>query len=174
MPKKIRPIRIEGNIAYVPLTRGYEAVIDAADVHLVEGWNWYANIDGNTIYAARKTPRKPGPRTSIIMHRAIMACEKDVMIDHRNGNGIDNTRGNLRSATNTQNQWNQNPPPRGSSRFRGVCWAKDTQKWQAQICIGADKKRLYLGQFANETDAASAYNTAALIYHGDFASINHI
>ena len=48
MPKAIRQIRVDGNIAYVPLTRGYEAVIDAADVPLVEGWNWYAHPVGRT------------------------------------------------------------------------------------------------------------------------------
>ncbi len=70
--KKVRPIRIDGRFAYVPLTKGYEAIIDVEDVPIVEGWNWSASPKGGTAYAVRRSPSGHG---RVRMHRVIMGSE---------------------------------------------------------------------------------------------------
>ncbi len=88
---KVRPIRIEGDLAYVPLTKGYEAVIDAADVCLVENFNWYADTShGHTVYARRNVNN--GKPCSIKMHRVITGCEEGLLVDHKDCNGLNNRR----------------------------------------------------------------------------------
>lgn len=98
MPKKIRTIRVEGNIAYVPLTHGHEAIIDACDASLVDAFNWYARVRPHTVYAVRTTRSGMVKRDSR-MHRAIMGDPDGFEVDHINGNGLDNRRDNLRLAT---------------------------------------------------------------------------
>jgi hypothetical protein len=90
MPKSIRPIRVEGNVAFVPLTKGRESVIDAADVHLVEGFNWFAHVRGGGAYACslRLSPK----RKHIILHRIIMGDPDGLEIDHIDGDGLNNRR----------------------------------------------------------------------------------
>ena len=84
MPKAIRQIRVDGNIAYVPLTHGYEAIIDAADVPLVEGLNWLAHLAGRTVYA-----RCASGSPKVYLHRFIMRPADDMCVDHISGDGLD-------------------------------------------------------------------------------------
>lgn len=164
MTKHIRPIRVEGNIAFVPLTQGYEAMIDAADVHLVEGFNWCASVDGNTIYAQRSGPR-PEKRT-IILHRVLMGEPEGLEVDHCNGNGLDNRRANLRVATTAQNAQNRRITERNTSGFKGVHWDKRDRKWRARIVL--DGERISLGLFTTPEAAHAAYCSASAKFHGEF------
>ena len=107
MPMKIRPIRIEGQVAYVPLTKGYEAVIDATDAPLVEGWNWRAMVKKHTVYAVRGEWLGQGEWRTISIHRVILNPPDGLLVDHRDGNGLLNQRFNLRGATPSQNGCNQ-------------------------------------------------------------------
>ena len=165
MPKKhIRPIRVEGQLAYVTLTKGYEAVIDATDVPLVEGFNWKAQIDSHTVYANRTGPRPR--RENIIMHRVLMGFPVGLEVDHRDGNGLNNRRANLRDATVSQNRSNRKLGPGNKAKLKGVSWHKLAGKWQAHIT--ANKKHVYLGLF-NDADAAhAAYARASAELHGEF------
>lgn len=79
------------------------------------------------------------------------------VIDHINGDRDDNRLGNLRDVDNSANQQNKRGGG-GTSQHLGVCWAKDTRKWQAQIKSGG--KTIYLGQYDDELDAAAAYRAA--------------
>ena len=89
------------------------------------------------------------------------------LTDHRNGDGLDNQRHNLRPATNSQNNHNRGPAIGRSSSYKGVHWHKGCRKWQASIRI--DGKRRHLGLFASEEDAARAYAEAALEVQGEYA-----
>jgi len=172
MAKRIRPVVIDGDIVRVPLTRGLEAVVDLADIALVEGRNWCASDAGNTFYAVSAVAGSAtSGRTTLQMHRAIMGFEPgDPEVDHRDGDGLNNRRSNLREATSAQNQANQRPQAARSSRFKGVCWNKWSQRWMAQINV--DGRQRHLGRFADEVDAARAYDAAALETWGEFAHLN--
>lgn len=108
------------------------------------------------------------------MHRFILRLKKGdgVQTDHWNCNGLDNQRRNLRRASHAQNQANQRKQNGRSSRFKGVYWNKERQKWQAQIEVGDD--RYNLGRYKGEKDAARAYNAAARRYFGRFAKLNSL
>jgi hypothetical protein len=91
------------------------------------------------------------------------------LIDHRDGNGLNNTRRNLRRATDAQN-CRDSPQRRGASQFKGVTWVARNEKWRAVIAVCG--KQTSLGYFEHEYDAARAYDAAALKHFGEFACIN--
>lgn len=153
----LRPIRIEGDVAYVPLTKGYEAVIDAADVSLVAGINWSASVRGRTVYAyARHTS----------LHRLIMKAPPGLCVDHCDGDGLNNQRDNLRLVTHGQNMLNQKPTRGASSELKGVRLHKRTGQWRATITI--NRKTHHLGLFATEQEAHAAYVAASRYLHGEY------
>lgn len=163
MPRKIRQIRVEGNIAYVPLTRGYEAVIDVADVPLVSSWNWHVLPHPNTTYAMRKGAGSP--RKTILMHRVIMGDPEGLDVDHKDGDGLNNLRINLRVATHSQNRCNQRISKSNTSGFKGVSRRK-TGKWKAQIMVG--RRSFYLGLYDTPEAAHAAYIAASVDLHGEY------
>jgi hypothetical protein len=165
MPRTIRTIRIEGNIAYVPLTRGYEAIIDADDVPLVDAWNWTAIVGLSNVYAFRNYWKDKSKRR-VYLHRAIMGEPDGFQVDHINGNGLDNRRVNLRLATRSQNQHNRGANFNNTSGFKGVTWHNGAKKWQAQIAFCGKNK--YLGCYDTLEAAHAAYAEASLKYHGEF------
>ena len=165
----VKPIRLNGEVAYVPLTQGFEAVIDASDAALVEGFNWYARVDGNTVYALRKD-RTGGHCKTILMHRLILGESCTFAVDHADGNGLNNTRRNLRYATTQQNQQNQRKSKGRSSKYKGVTLHKPTGKWLARIRV--DGHLHYIGQYDDERAAALAYNARAKSICGPFARLN--
>jgi len=166
---KLKPIRIEGGIAYVTLTRGYTAIIDAADAPLVAGFNWSAMTTSGLIYAQRKDYSSDKPRT-VLMHRAIMDEPNGLEIDHIDCNGINNQRANLRVATRSQNMCNRRLSGKNSSGLKGVTWYKRGGKWAAQIF--ANKQRIHLGYHATPEAAHEAYAEASARLHGDFGRLS--
>jgi len=165
---KARPIRIEGDVAYIPLTQGYEAVIDAADVPLVAGFNWCANVQSHAIYVKRAV--RCGPkRSTVTLHRVLMDEPDGMQIDHIDGDGLNNRRLNLRKATAAQNQHNQGINIVNTSGFKGVGFHKESGKWSAKIKI--NRKRLHLGYFATPEAAHAAYAEASARLHGEFGRV---
>ncbi len=105
------------------------------------------------------------------MHRLITRAPKGKVVDHENGDGLDNRRANLRVCDHRQNRRNhQRPRKGGASRFHGVGWWKRDQKWRAKISV--DGRTIHLGYFADEEDAARAYDQAAREHFGEYASTN--
>ena len=166
MTKRLRPIRIEGNLAYVPLTHGYEAVIDAADAHLVDKYNWYAATGRKTVYGARADCSGPKQRM-VRLHRQIMGEPDGLQVDHRDGDGLNNRRSNLRVATNSQNTCNQAIRRSNSSGYKGVHKHKD--KWRADI--SRDGRRRFLGLHDTPEAAHAAYCKASAELHGEFGGV---
>ena len=162
----IRPIMIAGNIASITLTKGRVAMIDAADVPLVEGWNWTAQISGQNAYAIRGERRPNGGHGTIRLHRVIMGDCSGCEIDHINGNGLDNRRANLRVASHGENMRNRRINTNNSSGYKGVCWCERSSQWLAQIRISG--RRRHLGYFPTKEAAGEAYAKAAAELHGDF------
>lgn len=166
-----RPIRIDGDVAYVTLTKGYVAVIDAADVPLVDGFNWCAEVnarpDGTikAVYARRKDYSGLKGKT-IHMHRLIAGTPDGLETDHEDGNGLNNRKTNLRSATKAQNGRNRGKNANNTSGFKGVSFRKDIGKWMSKIAV--DRKQRFLGFFRCPTAAHFAYVRASADVHGEY------
>lgn len=106
------------------------------------------------------------------MHRLLMTSPTGTMVDHINGNGLDNRKENLRVVTNSQNLMNRGKNKNNTSGYKGVLWDKVRNKWIA--LIGFNNKNIYLGRFFTKNEAAFAYNAKAEELFGEFAQINII
>lgn len=166
-PRAIREIRVEGNVAFVPLTQGYEAVIDAADVPLVQGRRWHVRNVSKVRYAQSSTVARDGgkPR-KLHMHRVVLDAPADLEVDHIDGDGLNNRRENLRLATKSQNQANRGPSAVSTSGLKGVSFHRRVGMWQA--FIKARGKVYWLGYHATPEDAHKAYASSARDLFGEF------
>lgn len=152
----------------IQLTQGKVALVDDADFDWLNQWKWYAMKSKNTFYAVRANKE----RQKVLMHRVILGLtDFSLLPDHIDNDGLNNQRSNLRIATQSQNRFNTANKIKGSSKFKGVCITKDRKKWQAHI--QKEKQQIYLGCFETEEQAAFAYDQAAIIYHGEFATLNN-
>ena len=149
----------------IPLSRGLVSLVDAADFDLiVAAGKWYAAPSRNTFYA-RHSYWRDGKVRHVQMHTLITGWS---FVDHRNGDGLDNRRQNLRPANDSKNQMNARMRSDNPSGFKGVC--ADRHRWMARIQL--DGRRTYLGYFATPQEAARAYDEAALSLFGEFARFN--
>lgn len=146
----------------IPLIHGGEAIIDAGDLALVAGYRWRRRRFGRLEYAVASTVRD-GVYTSVCMHRLILGLTKAdrIHVDHENHDGLDNRRGNLRTATPRQNAANSRKQLGTSSRFIGT--HKKDGSWSSRIELPgkAHRKSISLGQYGSEAEAAYAYGFAA-------------
>jgi hypothetical protein len=154
----------------VRLSQGKVAIVDDEDFESVNQFKWYAHRDGNTFYAYRCF-RLNGVRHKVSMHQFIFG---EVNVDHKNLDGLDNRRLNLRRATKSQNGMNRQKDSRLlSSKFKGVYWHTKAARWRAQIGSGQKShEKQYLGSFKSEEEAARAYDEAAQRLFGEFAHLN--
>lgn len=162
----IRPVRIEGDTAFITLTRGFEAVIDAVDVPLVMAGNWYASVQPYTVYAVR-SQLIGDKREAFRLHRVIMQPGLDQEVDHIDRDGLNNRRSNLRLASRSENARNQGRRSTSASGFKGVTWHQRSKKWAATISVLG--KQIHLGLFQTPQDAHATYVAAATELHGEFA-----
>lgn len=152
---------------------GRVALVSPEDYPLVTPYRWNvwederAHYDGGP-YAIAHIWRE-GKRTTVMMHSLIMPDWAEV--DHKNFNGLDNRRENLRDGT-TGNTHNQRPRDRGTSQYKGVHWHKPSAKWWARITYKG--KTRSLGLYIDEKKAAQAYNQAAIKLFGEYAYLNVI
>ena len=144
-------------------------LVDDEDYEILNRFSWYliertdgcyayTKIDGNTVY----------------MHQFVLPSNDPKLTpDHKNGNGLDNQKINLRLATPSQQGANRGKQSNGkSSQYKGVCWDKENRKWIVHIKV--DKKMIHLGRFKSEKRAAVIYNEAAVKHFGEFAKLNTI
>lgn len=156
----------------IPLNHGYFAKVDDDDFEWLSKWRWYAVKGGKTVYAARGIVKDDGKSSVMQMHRQILGVtDPKIQVDHRFGDGLDNTRENIRLCTRSQNLMNRGGFV-GSSQYKGVTWNKKRKLWLAGITI--NKKLKIIGGFLVEEDAARAYNYAAKVNFGDFAKYNNV
>lgn len=150
----------------IPLTKGQFAIVDDEDYDWLVRWKWQcrASEKGRRLYAGRTSK-------AILMHRVIMNAPREFVIDHIDGNGLNNQRHNLRVCTYRQNQQNQRIQQTSkTSCYKGVSWSKETNKWS--VAIRVDGRLTRLGYFIFEPDAGRAYDVAALQHFGEFARLN--
>lgn len=167
MRRNTRAIRIEGAVAYIQLTKDYEAVIDVEDAPLVKNYNWSVVVRPHVIYAKRTSLRSmTGKRLTVFLHREIMNAPDHLEVDHINKNGLDNRRSNLRLATRQQNACNQKAHADNRSGIKGVTQSRG--RWAAYIQVKGVAKNL--GRFPTKEMAHIAYKEASGRLHGEFGS----
>jgi len=152
----------------IELSNGMMAQVDDCDYDALSRWKWTAHYNkcGRRWYAERN-----GGQKTISMHRQLMDFPEGQIVDHKDRNGLNNQRSNLRLATRSQNNANRAASRNNlTSKFLGVAFEKDRRKWTARI--RKNRKGYRLGSFNTEHEAAIAYNEAAKKLHGEFANIN--
>ena len=161
------------NFTEIKITKGESTIVSNEDFDSlnIRKWQCFARVrNGRIEKYARTTMQINGKKTSFLMHRFIMGNPKGFLIDHINGDTLDNRRENLRVVTNSQNLMNSRIRNNTSSKYKGVSFDKNSQKFKAQIQINKNKK--HLGLFSNEIDAAKCYNENALKLFGEYAKTN--
>lgn len=164
---------LDTEVVELRLSQGKLTTIDRADLELVESygrWRQFKSSSGCTYYAMAAIRKPDGRQTSLLLHRLLTGAPKGVRVDHRDGNGLNNRRSNLRLATGTQNCSNRAHAQNNTSGFKGVSSAKRGGKWKAYVSVNHNK--IHLGYYTDRWAAAVAYNVAALGHFGDYAAIN--
>ena len=146
----------------------YVALVDDEDFEALNEIKWSIMKCPRSLYAV-KIIRVNGRTATIRMHQLVLNGKG---IDHIDGNGLNNQKYNLRFCTNSENQMNVRKQKNTSSIYKGVCFHKITGKWMAHIRING--KRIHLGLFISEVDAAKAYNAKAIELFCGFAHLNII
>lgn len=157
------------------LTQGFVAWVDDDDYVRLSEHKWCVSRMGRRWYAIRWQPGADDTQKKVYMHREILNAKPGQEVDHVLGESspgiVHNWRANLRLCSHVQNLQGFKRKKKGmSSRFRGVCWWEDRQKWTAQIQVKGRKR--HLGVFESEENAARAYDVAAKRFFGEFASPN--
>ncbi len=151
----------QGAVKQIPLGEGVYAYVDAGDYEWLSQWAWH--LHGG--YAVR---HENGKR--IYMHREIMQPPDGMVVDHANRNKVDNTRANLNVCTQQENTLHRSKRNGASSRFRGVSYNGNSGKWVARITF--EGRRLFLGYFTEEVEAARAHDRKAAELMGASAPRN--
>lgn len=156
----------------IMLTRGKVALVDDKDYEYLNQWRWeyFINKRTNQEYAIRRIYNND-IRTTIWMHREIMQTSKEFEVDHRDGNGLNNQKDNLRNCTHHQNRMNNKLQTNNTSGYTGVYWSEHHQKWFA--CIKLNGKKIGAGYYSIKEEAAIARDKLAKQYFGDFARLNY-
>lgn len=150
-----------------------EVLVDGEDAPLLAAYTWHIHAPphAHTYYVIRNRT-KGEVHTHARLHRLLLNAGPGQHVDHINGNGLDNRRGNLRLCTRSENLGNRRLNGNSKSGIKGVYWAKDRQKWRAEIQVRGEQIRL--GQFLDLEEAKAAYVQAALKYFGEFANVEGV
>ena len=151
----------------IPLSQGKFALVDDEDFEELKKYRWYATCPKNIFYAYRSFILN-GNRVKRSMHCKIIHKVDGLIIDHIDGDGLNNQRSNLRLCTNAENQRNSKKFRNNTTGYRGVYKMKHSNRFESKICV--DGKRIYLGGFSTKEEAYKAFCDAAKTYHKEFAS----
>lgn len=147
----------------IQLTQGFVAMVDDEDYEWLSKFKWCAKKDGGRVYANRAR-RANGKPSTVTMHQEIMKTSPGVRGDHIDGNGLNNQRSNLRTATQTQNRWNTvRLNKNNTSTATGVQWLKSRNRWIAVI------SHKTIGLFRTFEGAKVARRLAEIALYGEFA-----
>jgi hypothetical protein len=158
------------------LKSGYVVLIDDEELHKTEGYGWSPSFDSNNgskklPYIVAHSSRKNYAKDHTIrLHRLIMNAQKGQIVDHINGNPLDNRKVNLRFATPAQNNANSIKSKLTKNKYKGAYFAKgkNGKQWRSIITVG--RKRIHLGYFCTPEEANAAYLEAAVQHYGEFAN----
>ena len=156
----------------INLIRGYSTLVDDEDFERFGMLRWSVReaATQSVCYPYAVIHIRNPRRGFIYLHRSITGCPDGLVVDHINGDTLDNRRSNLRICTRGENARNQQLSCSNTSGFKGV--TRSGPKWHAQISAGPGKRRVHIGNFKTPVEAAMAYDAAARKYHGEFARLN--
>jgi len=143
--------------------------IDGSDFEKVNKLTWNTHKMQNNKFYVKHDFWEKNIRSSMYLHRYIMDCPDEMVVDHIDGNPLNNCRSNLRICTRRQNLFNSKKLKGSKNKYRGV--RKDHNRFHAYI-KGDNEKQLYLGSFLTEEEAALKYNEVALRLRGEFAVLS--
>jgi hypothetical protein len=154
--------------------KGYNVLIDDDDYELINDYKWFKlkvknTSDFSKVYFRAHYGYNNGKQVIVLLHRLIMGNPSNMVIDHINGDILDNRKCNLRQCKQSDNRKNSIISRNSSSGYKGVSWHRATKKWRSRITL--NKKQIVLGYFNDKEEAYIAYCNAAPIYHGEFARI---
>jgi hypothetical protein len=156
----------------IKLTQNKYALVDDADFYLLSGVKWYAMKypSGDTYYAVRARKANGKSISRLQMQNVIMNPAMGMLVDHKDGDGLNNQRSNLRICTPKENGYNRKINKNNKSGFKGV--RNNKNRWEVKII--KDGKYYHLGRFKDLLEAAKVYNDAAKKLFGEFAKLNKI
>lgn len=149
----------------IPLTKGQFTIVDDEDYEFLSQWDWFAHAGRNSYYAYRGVGE-----SHVIMHRVILnVTDKDLVVDHIDGDGLNNQKSNLRTCTKNENTRNSVKRKDNTSGYKGVSWHKQSRKWVVNI---QHNNQCWSKSFSNIIEAARAYDEKARELFGEFARLN--
>ena len=155
----------------IKLTRGKYAIVNVEDFEWLNQYKWHCSYHGYAKRAVYKRTGKGRRQVEIYMHKLLCPVPDGMIVDHINRNSLDNRRENLRAATQKQNVWNRKfIRKRGKTRYNGIRWDKNKEKWQVRLTINGRRKSF--GYYADEIEAAKVYDRVAKKYRGEYACLN--
>jgi len=158
-----------GAFRRIDIGEGKYTLVEPEDYYTYGKYKWVVYGTGSNLYVIRHRMTGEAKTETVYMHREIMNPPKGLLVDHRYGVSLDNRRGNLRLATPSENMLNRKKKKNTTSRYRGV-WRLKNGKYESQITDHG--KRIHLGWFDSEIEAAKAYDVAAKKCHKEFARLN--
>jgi HNH endonuclease/AP2 domain len=152
--------------AFIILPCGARAIIDREYVDLPEirDRRWRSFRAGGNTYV-----QSGSGRNSVLLHRVVVCPPNDMVVDHINGDTLDNRHQNLRWATRAENLRNRKIGKNNTSGYKGVSWVKSANRWRAKITLNG--KVHYLGEFKAASEAHAAYCKASAELHGEFSRV---
>ena len=147
------------------------ALVDDENYEALSRHKWQAQKYKAGLRAWR-IQKVDGIARAFLMHRVVLGLKHrdGKIVDHRDRNGLNNQKENLRQCTNSENMRNQGPQKNNKSGYKGVHWKTDKSRWAVVIVI--NNRSVWLGTYFCLIKAAEAYDRAAKIFHGDFAYLN--
>lgn len=156
---------------FIELTQGLRAIVDDEDFEELNKYRWCAAKDGTRFYVIRSKMLSGSRKKTVRMHRIVLnLLDKNICVDHIDGNGLNNQKSNLRICNHAQNGANCRIRIKNKSGYIGVYWNKQLNKWHSQIFV--DRKKIHLGFYNCLIKAIKKRDEAAIKHCGEFAKLN--